>query len=130
MLDKSMKKTGVTSMSASSHENESVFREQVSVTLEHLFACLEDEDEGGALDIDLHDGVLTIATHAGHTFVVSRHAPNRELWLSSPLTGGSHFFYNPKVNDWALSDGRTLTVVLSEEISQSTGAEFRLGSSY
>lgn len=114
-------------MSSSSHENESIFRDQVSATLEFLFASLEEEDEGGALDIDLHDGVLTVATHAGHTFVINRHAPNRELWLSSPLTGGSHFSYNPRMKDWTLKDGRTLTIVLSEEISQSTGAEFRLG---
>lgn len=114
-------------MVTSSHEDESVFRHQVSLSLERLFLLLEHEDEGGALDLDLHDGVLTIATIAGHTFVVNRHVPNRELWLSSPLTGGSHFSYNPAVDDWVLKDGRSLTVVMSEEISQSTGAEFRLG---
>jgi frataxin len=117
-------------MPSSMDENESEFRERVSKTLERLFTLLEDEDEGGALDIDLHDGVLTVATHGGHTFVINRHTPNRELWLSSPLTGGSHFSFAEHMGDWVLKDGRTLTVVLSEEVSQSTGAEFRLGATF
>lgn len=103
------------------------FRKLVSETLEYIFESLDEEDIGGALDMDLHDGILTIATHSGHAFVVSRHAPNKEIWLSSPLTGGLHFTLPKQGLDWSLPDGRTLLVVLSEEVSQTTGCEFTLG---
>jgi frataxin len=107
---------------------ESEFRERADATLEYLFEKLDEEDVGGVLDMDLQDGILSIATNTGHAFVVSRHAPSKEIWLSSPLTGGLHFSYpRGQQDDWYLRDGRTLTVVLSEEVSQTTGCEFALG---
>lgn len=107
---------------------DTLYRERADATLEFLFEKLDEEDMGGVLDIDLQDGVLSIATNTGHHFVVSRHLPSRELWLSSPLTGGLHFsFPVTALGDWSLPDGRTITVVLAEEISQTTGSEFHLG---
>ena len=106
---------------------ETEFRTRADTTLEYLFERLDEEDMGGVLDLDLQDGVLSIVTNTGHTFVVSRHVPSKEIWLSSPLTGGLHFAYPSKNGDWSLRDGRTLTVVISEEVSQTTGCEFSLG---
>ncbi len=117
----------MTSHTPSSPLTESEFRERADATLEYLFEKLDEEDMGGVLDLDLQEGVLSIATNTGHAFVVSRHVPSKEIWLSSPLTGGLHFAYPYKQDDWWLRDGRTLTVVLSEEISQTTGCEFTLG---
>lgn len=39
---------------------------------------------------DLNAGVLTIDTPQGQ-YVLNRHAPLRQLWLSSPVSGAWHF---------------------------------------
>ncbi|MGE0719202.1 MAG: iron donor protein CyaY [Alphaproteobacteria bacterium] len=60
-------------------------------TLERILDAVE-----GALpdaDAELRGGILTIEANGG-TFVVNKHAPNREIWLSSPVSGAWHFAWD------------------------------------
>jgi frataxin len=41
-------------------------------------------------DLDLASGVLEVTTRSGK-FVINRQAPNKQLWLSSPLSGPHHY---------------------------------------
>lgn len=102
---------------------ESDFHKHAENFLETLFEQLEDQDNEGVLDIDLQDGVLMIET-SGQEFVITRHSPSQQVWLSSPLSGGLHFSMSDGGRDWKLPDGRRLSVVLGEELSMATGAEF------
>jgi frataxin len=43
------------------------------------------------LDVDLEGGILSIGLPDGGTYLVNKHAPNREIWLSSPKSGAWHF---------------------------------------
>ncbi|MFO1242143.1 MAG: iron donor protein CyaY [Rickettsiales bacterium] len=105
---------------------ESEFEQLAGTYLEHLFETLEEQDEGGILDIDYEAGSLTITLKNGKTFLVSKHAPTRQLWLSSPISGGLHFMPADGGKDWKLKDGRRLSIVLAEELRHLTGAAFEL----
>ncbi|MFZ4125784.1 MAG: iron donor protein CyaY [Rickettsiales bacterium] len=99
---------------------ETEFHRFADATLAALFEQLESAYESGSLeDLDLQDGILTIKTESGQTFVVSKHAPSGQIWLASPLTGGLHFSFDE--GEWKLADGATLTERLTHELMQVGG---------
>jgi iron donor protein CyaY len=101
---------------------ETEFHRYADATLDALFEQLESAYESGSLeDLDLRDGILTIQTEGGLTFVVSKHTASRQIWLASPLTGGLHFTYEPTSGEWQLADGTILTERLTQELMQSGG---------
>jgi len=55
-----------------------------------LLAALE---ESIGPDAELQGGVLTVEQDAG-TWVVNKHAPTRQIWLSSPKSGARHFAWD------------------------------------
>lgn len=105
---------------------ESHFHASADDWLEHLFESLERQDDEAALDIDFGNGIVEITINAEQVFIISKHAPSRQLWLSSPLSGGHHFDKSKDTGGWVLKDGRSLSVVLSEELRQCTGQDFVL----
>lgn len=105
---------------------ESEFERSASLYLERMFEALEEQDESGMLEIDLEAGSLTIKLGNGKIFLVSKHAPTQQLWLSSPISGGLHFISADNGKDWKLKDGRRLSIVLCEELRHFTGAQFEL----
>ncbi len=84
-----------------------------------LEAALEEVDADGQLELDIAGGVMTIVLENGKTFVVSRHEPSQQIWLSSPLSGGLHFSYQSGI--WQLADGRDMTSLLANELKQLAG---------
>lgn len=46
------------------------------------------------------DGVLTVKISDKHgTYVINRQTPNRQIWLSSPVSGPKRFDYVPSEED-------------------------------
>ncbi|HNB28327.1 MAG TPA: iron donor protein CyaY [Alphaproteobacteria bacterium] len=70
--------------------NQVEFERLAGQVLEGLFEQIESQ-LGDCLDVDLEGGILTIELSDGATYIVNKHAPNRELWLSSPKSGAWHF---------------------------------------
>jgi frataxin len=103
---------------------EDAFQDAADHWLEALFELLEVEDVEARLDIDLEEGVMTIIVDDETTLIVSKHAPSKQLWLSSPISGGLHFSAVDGGKDWALDDGRRLSIVLAEELKHLSGEEF------
>lgn len=73
---------------------------------EHAFASLADsllesleEAIGAETDAELQGGVLTIRGDAG-TWVVNKHAPTRQVWLSSPKSGARHYAFDAPSGLW------------------------------
>ena len=46
---------------------------------------------GDDIDVETQGGVVTLSIEGGGQYVLNKHAPNRELWLSSPVSGAWHF---------------------------------------
>lgn len=72
------------------HMDERGFEALAAGTLARLAERLE-EALGDDVDVELRDGVLTVELADRRQIVVNRHAPTRELWLSSPVSGAAHF---------------------------------------
>ena len=82
---------------------------------------LEAADAEGSLDVEYQAGVLTVDLSSGKQLLVSKHTASRQIWLSSPISGGLHFSHDGKA--WCLADGRTLAQVLSQELKQLAGID-------
>jgi len=100
--------------------DESTFQTLADETLVRMMDTLE-EAVGDQLDVDLQNGILTIELDSGGQYVINKHAPNRQIWMSSPVSGASHFDSDGR-GDWVSTRGAgTLAAMLSAEISAATG---------
>lgn len=95
--------------------NQSLYTELASATLEHILNVLEEADEDFELDIDYDGDVLNIETSLG-VFIINKHSAAQEIWLASPVSGPSHFFYE---NDkWISKKGVPLFQQIKNDFSQ------------
>ena len=90
----------------------------VALADECLDAILEKADElsddRDDVEVELASGVLTLKTPEG-TWVLNKQVPNRQLWLSSPLSGPCRYEYVD--GTWTHTrDGSSLDVLLEREL--------------
>jgi len=97
---------------------------------EKLVSVLEAKQEEKAdLDSEYSAGVLSIETKNQGTYVLNKQPPNKQIWLSSPLTGPKRYDWviagegmNEKEGagqgDWVyLRDGSSLAALLKKELA-------------
>jgi len=96
--------------------NETEFHLLADTTLGAMYDTLEEADADGLLEVEYQGGIITIALPDGKQFIVSKHTASRQIWLSSPMSGGLHF--SSADGNWKLADGRTLGAVLAEELQR------------
>ncbi|KAI6708768.1 hypothetical protein PZA11_005664 [Diplocarpon coronariae] len=97
----------------------------LDVLIERLEALQEDREE---VDVEYSAGVLTLGFPPNGTYVINKQPPNKQIWLSSPLTGPKRYDYvmlsegqdakeGTGRGEWVyLRDGTTLTEVLEDEV--------------
>ncbi|KAJ8733156.1 hypothetical protein PYW08_001454 [Mythimna loreyi] len=105
--------------------DQAIFEEICNETLESLCEYFEEIVDASpnlkGADVTFSDGVLTVALGSSYgTYVINRQTPNKQIWLSSPVSGpkrydlvlkdGGHWVYK--------HDGVTLHKLLQEEISK------------
>ena len=79
-----------------------------------LLAALEEAIADHA-DAELQGGILTVEGEEG-TWIVNKHAPTRQIWLSSPRSGARHYAFAADAGKWLdTRGGGDLLEVLSEE---------------
>ena len=80
-----------------------------------LLTALE-EALGDHMDAELQGGVLTVEGDDG-TWIVNKHAPTRQIWLSSPRSGARHYAFEAGTGKWLDTRGSgDLLEVLSAEL--------------
>jgi frataxin len=80
-----------------------------------LLASLE-EALGENADAELQGGVLNVEGDDG-TWVVNKHAPTRQIWLSSPKSGARHYAFDSVSGQWKdTRGGPDLLALLSAEL--------------
>jgi frataxin len=95
-------------------------------TLQHLFAQI-DAELADAADVDLRSGILTIALEDGRQYVINKHAPNRQIWMSSPVSGASHYEHDAASGAWrSTRGGDPLMPRLARELAELTGTAIAL----
>ncbi|KAF2090250.1 Frataxin [Saccharata proteae CBS 121410] len=109
------------------HERADEFIEKLQVKLE------EKQDAGDAVEVEYSAGVLTIDKTGQGTYVLNKQPPNRQIWLSSPITGPKRFDWviqgegmtqkeDGGVGDWIyLRDGTSLTDLIRKELGVDLG---------
>jgi frataxin len=103
--------------------DESAFQNLADPLLARLNATLE-EALGDVADVDLRGGILTIELDDGRQYVVNKHAPTRQIWLSSPISGAAHFEHDAATATWrSTRGGAVLTDLLAAELSAATGRD-------
>src|SRR5215510_54324 len=80
-----------------------------------LLTALE-EGIGGHADAELQGGVLTVDGDDG-TWIVNKHAPTQQIWLSSPKSGARHYAFEASSGQWRdTRGGADLLTTLSGEL--------------
>ncbi|XP_037511680.1 frataxin homolog, mitochondrial isoform X4 [Rhipicephalus sanguineus] len=98
-------------------EYEAITKETLESLAERFDEIIEDLSDVPEADFALSDGVLTV--HLGRkygTYVINKQTPNRQIWLSSPISGPKRYDYVG--NAWVYKhDGVSLRELLESEIS-------------
>ncbi|HEX9447355.1 MAG TPA: iron donor protein CyaY [Dongiaceae bacterium] len=105
------------------------FERQAAALLEGLFDRIEAAFDD--LEVDYEAGILTVKLPDGRTYLLNKHAPNREIWLSSPVSGAWHFAFDPAVSLWrstrpVASGSDDLLAMFRGELSALTGLDIDL----
>ena len=79
-----------------------------------LLEALE-EGLGNVADAELQGGVLTVERDGG-TWVINKHAPTRQIWLSSPKSGARHYAFDEASGLWrdTRGSGDLMTILAGE----------------
>ena len=102
--------------------DESRFTALADEVLEHLCDTVDDV-LGDQIDADLHAGILTLSLSGGGQYIINKHTPNREIWMSSPVGGATHFAHVD--GRWVSTRDSALVLheVLAAELKARTGTD-------
>ncbi len=91
-------------------------------TLVRLAQNLETALDADDPDIDLAHGILTVELADGRTFIANKHQPTRQIWLSSPVSGASHYAYDAAADAWRSTRGaQTLDAQFGADLAECVG---------
>lgn len=114
-----------TTLESSDNVEKAVFEEICNETLESLCEYFEEIVEQNqnlkGADVTYSDGVLTVALGSNYgTYVINRQTPNKQIWLSSPVSGPKRYDLVLKDGGYWIykHDGVALHKLLQEEISK------------
>ncbi|KAJ3315174.1 hypothetical protein HDV04_004315 [Boothiomyces sp. JEL0838] len=90
--------------------------------LDNLVEYLEefgDQTTVDGFDVLYSSGVMTLKLGAKGTYVLNKQPPNKQIWLSSPISGPKRFDLNGLKTKWVYSrTGISLNSLLDEELTQ------------
>lgn len=97
--------------------------------IEEAMSEYEEKDDGVVEDVDFQSSVLNIQTHKG-TFILNKQAPKLQLWLSSPISGPTHYdrvkgtAEDPEKIWWKCDrQGHSLEELLGKELGSVVGSD-------
>lgn len=107
--------------------NEIEFRRRVSHTFQALEESLEHQLDPQA-DVDVQEESLQITLVSGKVWLLNRHLPSQEIWLSSPSKGGLHFGWYAQNQQWisTRSSKDELYDFLEKDLSSAVGFVIQL----
>ncbi|KAK6504619.1 Mitochondrial chaperone Frataxin [Arthrobotrys musiformis] len=109
---------GPTDYTAESAISMDKYHEIADETMDDIFTKLEElaEEVEKGIDVEFSAGVLTLDTPNG-TYVINKQPPNKQIWLSSPVSGPKRYDWIEAEGQWVYSrDKSTLSALLTEEV--------------
>jgi len=108
--------------------DESDFARMADRALGELAHALEAALDADDPDIDLAGGILTLVLADKRKFILNKHAPTRQLWLSSPVSGASHYAFDQATQSWRSTRGpQILADQLAQDIAVAVGHPVAIG---
>ncbi|KAG1347230.1 frataxin, mitochondrial [Cocos nucifera] len=90
--------------------------------LQEKFEEYGDSVQIDGYDIDYGNQVLTLKLGSLGTYVINKQTPNRQIWLSSPVSGPARFDWDVATNSWIYRRTKVnLLQLLEEELGQLCG---------
>ncbi len=102
--------------------DESRFAALADQLLERLGDAIDDA-VGDSVDVDLQGGILTLGLTGGGQYIINKHGPNREIWMSSPVSGATHFAYRDGRWVSTRDAAQALEDMLAAELTARCGVE-------
>jgi len=112
---------------AQSSLQQSTYDKLAEATMEELLDELQniiDSHGDSSLEVEYNAGVITLDLGQRGTYVINKQPPNKQIWLSSPISGPKRFNFDLTKRQWVDSrDGEILEALLNEELNVSLGVE-------
>jgi len=89
----------------------------------NLMADTIDDVLGDDIDAELQGGILTLSLESGGQYVINKHAPNRQIWMSSPVSGATHYDFADGHWQSTRDPSARLPQVLAAELKAKFGAD-------
>ncbi|CAL5336600.1 unnamed protein product [Camellia sinensis] len=109
---------------------EDEFHNLADSTIHGLLEKLEEYGDSvdiDGFDIDYGNQVLTMKLGASGTYVLNKQTPNRQIWLSSPVSGPSRFDWDQDAQAWVYRRTKAnLLKVLESELEHLCGQPINL----
>ncbi|CAL1696529.1 unnamed protein product [Somion occarium] len=90
--------------------------------MERLLDSIEtilDDLSSSDYEVEYSSGVLTLKLGDKGTYVINKQPPNKQIWLSSPLSGPKRYDYIQDSDDWIyVRESSSLGELLNAELSQ------------
>ncbi|XP_002987370.2 frataxin, mitochondrial [Selaginella moellendorffii] len=120
---------GTATVDYSSQLPEKEFHSVANETLHRLQEKIDEYGEKLAIDgfdTDFAEGVLTVRLGDLGTYVINKQTPNRQIWLSSPVSGPARFDWQD--SQWVYRRTKVeLQSLLEKELSELLGHSIDLG---
>ena len=99
--------------------DETFFHKISDPILSQLLEFAEELENSYDVEPNLESGVLSIVMPDGREYIINKHTPSRQIWVSSPYTGAGYFEFKegkwlPKRADAA--QGKDLFEFIKDEI--------------
>ncbi|XP_071696029.1 frataxin, mitochondrial-like [Rutidosis leptorrhynchoides] len=121
---------GPTAVDYSALLQEDEFHELADATMYDLLEKIEeygDSVDTDGFDIDYGNQVLTVKFGDLGTYVLNKQTPNRQIWMSSPVSGPSRFDWDQYTKTWIYRRTKAkLLDTLETEIKQLCGESITL----
>lgn len=102
------------------------FMEMAEEILQNIANAIEEADSAFELDVDTTGDSINIEFPDGSKYLINIHASSKEIWISSPLSGGSHFTYDDDDGTWKDSSENDMCELITEELEELGGISIRL----
>ncbi len=69
--------------------------------------------------IDLIDNILTITLPDDREYLINKHEPSLQIWLSSPIGTTNYFTLDETSDKWLDKTGKEIYAIIEEELKPS-----------
>ncbi|CAA7047048.1 unnamed protein product [Microthlaspi erraticum] len=127
---RSFSSQGPAAIDYSSVLQEDEYHKLANFTINDLLEKIEDYGDNvqiDGFDIDYGNEVLTLKLGSLGTYVINKQTPNRQIWMSSPVSGPARFDWDRDANAWIYRRTEAkLDKLLEEELEKLCGEPIQL----